>query len=665
MQSQYYCMNTSHLTVDEFIHELAIRKLTREGSRSQLEKLLYSHLKEERKQSEVVYEFVSKSVDEELAVCEDKLDCIKKHLETSRAAKAPGQVYKTRLIHMLFRMERLRPHIVERNDMERLATVAVEIVKLLNVYYSITSNLPEVRAAEWELINQSISKAKLQLEGKEDGIETDKDDVVEIEGNENPGENDQQGGKIVLRENETGTVVGNDEAKQKLVDQNQELLHVVSKLLQRIETLESKHSENEPIKATNSTQVASNENEKQPGEIDKVDTIDFFKWLKEKVGSLENSRSSEQENVDKPEPIPVESSDTERSRNNRHRFPVHKWTVRYDGMDNGRKLNEFLKEVEFNARSEGFSEAELFQCAHHLFTHKARSWFIEVNGNNELRTWSRLVEELKNEFLPIDIDYVYERQALNRKQAAREKFQDYYLDMVRIFRNMSQQWDEKRKFDTLFRNTRDDCSIAMLAAKVSTIPAMKEFGKKFDAINWQLYHRKDNRYVQRTAHVEEVEEQRKPYGSNGNGNRFQNKNQDSRGYQQQKPQSNGFQKGNWNKGSSNKEQHQYQQRNQYQQNQQKSRELNQREEKPKPKQDNQQRSKSPVPSSSGTDPLQRILKAYIPIKRGVCFNCHGEGHVFSECQKNRNVFCERCGFPGFEARTCPYCESKNLQRTAQ
>nr|XP_029717950.1 uncharacterized protein LOC115260769 [Aedes albopictus] len=234
-------------------------------------------------------------------------------------------------------------------------------------------------------------------------------------------------------------------------------------------------------------------------------------------------------------------------------------------MDNGRRLNEFLKEVEFNARSEGFSEAELFQGAHHLFTQKARSWYMEVCC--EIGSWRELVRELKREFLPVDIDYVYERQAGNRKQGAREKFQDFYLDMVRIFRSMSTPWDEKRKFDVLFRNTRDDCR-------------------------------------QTTASHRNV---------NGNSSNRTNINSITRNqFQKPKPQ-------NAPQGSS-------------------------------------------VPGTSGTNALERIVRAYIPLKKNVCFNCHEGGHSFSECNQERKVFCERCGFPGFYTKDCPYCQSKNGQK---
>uniref|UniRef100_A0A8D8GV36 (northern house mosquito) hypothetical protein n=1 Tax=Culex pipiens TaxID=7175 RepID=A0A8D8GV36_CULPI len=44
MLSQYYGMNASHLTIDEFSHELHIRKMPLDGSRSQLEKVLYNHV---------------------------------------------------------------------------------------------------------------------------------------------------------------------------------------------------------------------------------------------------------------------------------------------------------------------------------------------------------------------------------------------------------------------------------------------------------------------------------------------------------------------------------------------------------------------------------------------------------------------------------------------
>lgn len=179
--------------------------------------------------------------------------------------------------------------------------------------------------------------------------------------------------------------------------------------------------------------------------------------------------------------------------NSNQRLPIHKWKIRYDGADNGRRLNEFLREIEFSARSEGegYSDNELYNSAYLLLVGKARAWFMEVNSQNDLSTWDNLVSELKRESLPPDLDYQYERQAHLRKQGTRERFQDYYLDMTRIFRNMSVPLDEPKKFQILFRNLRFEYKSAMLAANISTISKMREFGKNFDAINWKWFARNE------------------------------------------------------------------------------------------------------------------------------------------------------------------------------
>uniref|UniRef100_A0A8D8D7T4 (northern house mosquito) hypothetical protein n=2 Tax=Culex pipiens TaxID=7175 RepID=A0A8D8D7T4_CULPI len=442
----YHGMDTAHLTIDELDHELRTRSMNDEASRSQKEQALHGRLKEGKSMLNVEFRFVSVSVDEELAVCDDKLSWIKRHLESSRSQRAPAQVYKTRLVHFLFRLIRLKERVTDEKKLTSIATLARVCMELLNTYYSLTSHLPVVRAAELALVNESLTKLL-------------REEVVGEEGQ-------------IDKEDEKGTGDGNkvqqNATKERLLATNKELITVVHQLMNQIQMLEATQKEKDkPCKTTNSTLIA--ERVTKNSAEGKPNPNDFLDWLKQK-GSVETSLNESEgtKSNDKPN---VNGASTHGGLTVNKRLPVHKWAIHYDGMDNGRKLNEFLKEVEFNARSEHFSEDELFLSAHHLFTHKARAWFMEVNGNNELGSWRRLVEELKAEFLPVDVDYVYERQASNRKQGAREKFQDFYLDMVRIFRNMSSPWDDKRKFEVLFRNTREECQIAMLAANISDIPS--------------------------------------------------------------------------------------------------------------------------------------------------------------------------------------------------
>lgn len=655
--AQYHAMNPGHLTIDELEHELKIRGSTTDASRSASERTLRCRLKEEKDKSDVAFQFVSESVVEELEVCDGKLNGIKNHLEKRRSKRAPDQLFKTRLIHILFRMHRLRANTKKEDEINSLAVIAGECVKLLSVYFSANSHLPEVREAELAIINESLHQ--LRNEEVNENADHELEEIV----NENLVERSTEDSVSGLRgkeSNEVSAVGGSesekvDSEKDRLADEIRQLASVVSLLLQRITVLESKQpvsqsqSQDVPLQTNNSTRIEERVTQEKRVEKTQPKPVDFLDWIKQKNDSLETLKSAEEKKTVANKENEISDRDREKSRsmNSSSRFPIHKWAIRYDGMDNGRRLNEFLKEVEFNARSEGFSGAELFQGAHHLFTQKARSWFMEVS--TELNTWDELVEELKKEFLPVDIDYVYERQANNRKQGSREKFQDFYLDMVRIFRCMSIPWDEKRKFDVLFRNTRDDCRIAMLAANVDSIPKMKDFGKRFDSINWHMYQKKDVRFSRKE--VVQIDEVRQQQSFQDHRDRYQNRNQ--------------------NRGDSNRqfepgENQLYQKRN-WKQQQEKENQNNQKYTnfiKPKTKPDNTQQLRRTDPGPSGTSALQRIVSAYIPVRKNVCYNCHEGGHDFRDCTRERKMFCERCGFPGFLTKDCPYCQSKNGPKTA-
>lgn len=677
IETQYHALNTAHLDEDELDHELRIRDVVMNGeSRSKRERALRNLLKAEKEEKTVSFDYDGIALIDELKCCDGKLQGVKCILEGKKIRKAPDQKFKFKLLHIFFRMKRLKPRAEEEADLNSIATIAGECIRLLNRFYSITSPLPEVREAEITIANESLRQIREEIDernvNENEEVESNVGQNVEGETRDHESEGSEHVSESIRQVEEevdsddvgaVGAVeISSDKENERvaeLSEENRRLMVIVGQLVQRIQALEALNAptlrdRNAPTKQSTPLEQRSVESEKDARQRDDQD---FLEWLKSRNGS-----SLDKEEKVKVPLVPHRTDKTDRTkvevdRPKTSRLPVHKWSARYDGMDNGRKLNEFLKEVEFNARSEGFTEAELFVSAHHLFTRKARSWFMEVNGNNELGSWENLVRELKSEFLPVDIDYQYERLANARKQGPKEKFQDYYLDMVRIFRSMSRQWDDARKFDVLFRNTRADCRTAMLAANVSSIPKMREFGKKFDSINWQVYARKESRYERPNSQVEEINQQTQYRGGNSGGNGSNNKF--SSGY------TGGYQGRNFNPNYKPGGKQIPPDRNKTQGGE------NQPKFQPKPKQNqqsnqNQQRRQdNPKPGPSGTNALQRIVKAYIPIKRGLCFNCHEEGHSFDECERERNIFCEKCGFPGFITKDCPFCESKNAKKTAQ
>lgn len=675
-ETQYHALNTAHLADDELHHELRIRGVSMDDeSRSKQERALRNLLKAEKEVRRLSFKYDEIALIDELKWCDEKLQGVKSILEGKKIRKAPDQKFKSKLLHIFFRMKRLRSQAEEEEDLNSIATIAGECIRLLNLFYSITSPLSEVREAEIAIVNESLRQVREEIDERNENENEEVESIVGqsevVQTREQESVSSEHMNESIRREeyeensDDVGAVGGDDVIGEKenervaeLSDENRRLMATVGQLIQRIKALEAltatKHCEgNEPIKQSTSTPLEQSSIQHEKDARQKANQQDFCEWVKNKYGSIQSVVEEKRfpqssHHADKSNRKKVE---IDRARTSR--LPVHKWSAKYDGMDNGRKLNEFLKEVEFNLRSEGCTEAELFVSAHHLFTRKARSWFMEVNGNNELGSWENLVTELKSEFLPVDIDYQYERLANARKQGPREKFQDYYLDMVRIFRSMSRQWDDARKFDVLFRNTRADCRTAMLAANVTSIPKMREFGKKFDSINWQVYARKESRFERPNGQVEEISQQNQYRGGNGLNNRFPS------GY------TGGYQGRNFNPNFKPGGKQIPPERNKIQG------EHNQQKFQPKQKpiqqnnQNHQRRQENPKPGPSGTSALQRIVKAYIPIKRSLCFNCHEEGHSFHECEQERHVFCEKCGFPGFPTNDCPFCESKNAKKTAQ
>ena len=177
---------------------------------------------------------------------------------------------------------------------------------------------------------------------------------------------------------------------------------------------------------------------------------------------------------------------------------------------------------------------------------------------------------------------------------------------------------------------------------------MREFGKSFDSINWQWYYKcdKDNANKSKSGNrqVNEIDVDRKqqtnsnrPWQKGNNSSReFRNSNRLSQSNPNQQEQNKNYKQQSSDKKSS----------------EQKTDQGSKKSEDSKP---------SP---SKHLNTLEKILKSYVPVKNGTCFNCHEFGHNFRQCKQDKQIFCEVCGFPGFIQKDCPYCPTKNAEKTA-
>lgn len=311
------------------------------------------------------------------------------------------------------------------------------------------------------------------------------------------------------------------------------------------------------------------------------------------------------------------------------RIPVAEWKIRYDGKDDGRKIAEFLKEVKMRCRSEDISDRELFRSAIHLFSSRAKDWYIDGVENGDFRNWSELKKELKREFLPPDIDFQLEVQATNRRQLRGEKFSDFFHEIQKIFHSMTKQLSEKRKFKIIWRNMRHDYKNALTGAGIKSLSKLRRYGRKVDENFSFLQKQPEAMNRQRSSQVSEITSNptKSKTGSSGNNTRvFTN----SRNQPKQK-----------DSGEGKRDQ----------------KEIDRKE------QGMREERSTPSVEKPTTDKTLAVPTRYQRPPIGTCYNCRNHGHHYSECSEKRGMFCRVCGFPDVFTSACPACP-KNPEGSA-
>ncbi|XP_052567657.1 uncharacterized protein LOC120430815 [Culex pipiens pallens] len=104
----------------------------------------------------------------------------------------------------------------------------------------------------------------------------------------------------------------------------------------------------------------------------------------EETVSSEGDDSLDSSDDSEPEP--------RRERKLRRPRPVSEWNLRYDGKDDGKRLNKFIAEVEGMAEAENLSKRALFKEAIHLFSGEVRTWYMEGKKNRNFTNWKELLK---------------------------------------------------------------------------------------------------------------------------------------------------------------------------------------------------------------------------------------------------------------------------------
>lgn len=651
----YRSMNVNHLLDDELEYEIALRKVAFSSgeSRDIKRRKLRATLKEERESNSFVSRRIAEEAREpEARQVEEKLTLIRDSLENRKVKKADFPQLGTRLVHLYFRLLRLK-QVFNTNGVEEIA------LRLLNEYFSVNSRDPEIVGECSKRLNEKPGHLSTQDSDSDENEEVEKESERQ---NEDESEEEYEFTMKNTRSRRSSTPI---KKSDKLIDTDELVEKIMSRvdkaITAKLEALNIAVREEEPHKGA----------KKKSNPLNKLNTGEIKEQTRSKLRGkqqfiIKGEGRNQKEKLNTRKRTGVESSEynsdsdieserasvpsdtdseTEQDRTRktfkRRPRPVCDWKLKYDGRDEGRGLNKFVSEVEFMAEAENISKRSLFNEAIHLFSGDARAWYIEGRKNREFRNWNELVVELKLEYQPPDLDYHYEQQASSRRQKRGEKFQDYYHAIKEIFEQMAVPPTEQRKFDIIFRNLRSDYKNSLLVKGVRTLRMLKVWGRKLDSANWFLYRKQEGDQMSRSAQVHELNTSpaqkgqrfvRRDWKDSNYNNRTEWKNRNSVGFQGPRSDNTGYKKPTQ-----------------------------------LPFKTDQSKSKpmttTPEPMEGNSrELLQRRVDTYRIPERTICFNCRGNYHHSSACLKPKEIFCTTCGFQGFSRLNCPFCE-KNMKRS--
>ncbi|XP_062534809.1 uncharacterized protein LOC134203992 [Armigeres subalbatus] len=294
----------------------------------------------------------------------------------------------------------------------------------------------------------------------------------------------------------------------------------------------------------------------------------------------------------------------------RNSLPVSKWTItKYDGEDQGLKMNQFLGMVHAMAVAEHASEAELFDSAIHLFKGPALQWYMTMRATGRLLNWQHLLLELRRTFMHPDLDTLIKMKVYQRHQSRNETFLQYYHGMEELFGTMSVPLPEYEKVQILMQNMRIDYKKQLNFLPIADLPTLVAAGQKIDSVNFSVY----NKVFGSDKSVNVVE-------SPGSTTKLKpEKHPNQLPSCQQPPHvGNSSQTNRHQKGSQSHD----------------------------------------LPRRGSTRPqstLEEMIASHQPLSKRHCFNCGVFGHRIDQCRLPKGVLCENCGFRGYPSNNCPFC----------
>lgn len=162
-------------------------------------------------------------------------------------------------------------------------------------------------------------------------------------------------------------------------------------------------------------------------------------------------------------------------------YPLHKWTLKFDGTTNKCSVNSFLEQVEELSFAREISKKELYRSAVELFTGQALVWYRYAR--TKCNNWDELIALLRKDFLPPRHDKDLKEQIIARKQGENEPIVIYIAAMENLYSRLIKSVPATERLEVIRENLLPDYHMHLALQNITSIDKLTEVCRSLEDAN--------------------------------------------------------------------------------------------------------------------------------------------------------------------------------------
>lgn len=162
--------------------------------------------------------------------------------------------------------------------------------------------------------------------------------------------------------------------------------------------------------------------------------------------------------------------------------PLKDWGIKFSGDD--QSVHAFLEAIEEMKSARNASDADLFNSAFDLFSGRALIWLKAIR--RETSSWEEIVQEMRNEFEPLDYTERLWEEIRSRTQGEDEKIGFYVSVMRNYFHRLPQKPTENEVLRIVLRNLHPYYLERLGLQKISSLAELVEKGRRIEDNRWRM-----------------------------------------------------------------------------------------------------------------------------------------------------------------------------------